>query len=142
MSETKQTHDNQKDVFSAYQYNVDKLFNSAKQYVPQYHQSITNVQQEYLQILEDMSNSTISMQKEYTKKIGISTNATNAAVKTIRDTTDDIVKAATIQNQIALATIDAAQQNIKTFNDGAKMFVELNKNIFNSWFSAFPVKSN
>jgi len=41
-----------------------------------------------------------------------------------------------------LASIDATQQNIKTFNDNAKSFVELNKNILQSWISAFTTKNN
>ena len=47
-----------------------------------------------------------------------------------------------LQNQIVLASIDATQQNIKTFNDNAKSFVELNKNILQSWISAFATKNN
>ena len=43
-----------------------------------------------------------------------------ATLKVIHDTTEEFVKAASIQNQVTLATIDATQQNIKTFNDNAK----------------------
>ena len=111
------TTKNSKDVFSVYQTNVDKLFNGIKQSVPQYHQSITNVQQEYLQAYENVVDSTITLQKEYAKKAGIATNIPEATLKVIHDTTEEFVKAASIQNQIALATIDATQQNIKTFND-------------------------
>jgi len=136
------TTKNSKDVFSVYQTNVDKLFNGIKQSVPQYHQSITNVQQEYLQAYENVVDSTITIQKEYAKKAGIATNIPEATLKVIHDTTEEFVKAASIQNQIALATIDATQQNIKTFNDNAKSFADLNRNILQSWISAFTTKNN
>jgi len=136
------TTKNSKDVFSVYQTNVDKLFNGIKQSVPQYHQSITNVQQEYLQAYENVVDSTITVQKEYAKKAGIATNIPEATLKVIHDTTEEFVKAASIQNQIALATIDATQQNIKTFNDNAKSFADLNRNILQSWISAFTTKNN
>ncbi len=113
------TTKNSKDIFSVYQQNVDKLFNGIKQSVPQYHQSITNVQQEYLQAYENIVDSTITLQKEYAKKAGIATNIPEATLKVIHYTTEEFVKAASIQNQIKLATIDATQQNIKTFNDNA-----------------------
>ena len=143
MSENKPTTTaNQKDVFSVYQQNVDKVFNGIKQSVPQYHQSITNVQQEYLQAYENIVDSTITLQKEYAKKAGIATNIPEATLKVIRDTTEELTKAASIQNQVALATIDATQQNIKTFNDNAKSFADLNKNILQSWISAFTTKNN
>ena len=133
---------NSKDIFSVYQQNVDKLFNGVKQSVPQYHQSITNVQQEYLQAYENIVDSTITLQKEYAKKAGVATNIPEATLKVIHDTTEEFVKAASIQNQVVLATIDATQQNIKTFNDNAKSFADLNRNILQSWISAFTTKNN
>ena len=142
MSKNETTQTNPKDVFSVYQENVDKLFNGIKQSVPQYHQSITNVQQEYLQAYENVVDSTITLQKEYAKKAGIATNIPEATLKVIHDTTEEFVKAASIQNQVALATIDATQQNIKTFNDNAKSFADLNRNILQSWISIFTTKNN
>ena len=142
MSKNETTQTNSKDIFSAYQESVDKLFNGIKQSVPQYHQSITNVQQEYLQAYENVVDSSISLQKEYVKKAGIASNIPEATLKVIHDTTEEFMKVASIQNQVALATIDATQQNIKTFNDNAKSFADLNKNILQSWISAFTTKNN
>lgn len=141
MSKNEQTPGT-KDLFSVYQENVDKLFSGIRHSVPQYHQSITNVQQEYLQAYENVIDSTITLQKEYAKKAGIATNIPQATLKVIHDTTEEFVKAASIQNQITLATIDATQQNIKTFNDNAKSFADLNRNILQSWITAFTTKNN
>ncbi len=137
-----ETTGNSKDLFSAYQENIDKIFNGIKQSVPQYHQSITNVQQEYLQAYENIVDSTIALQKEYVKKAGIAANIPEATLKTIHDTTEEFVKATSIQNQVSLATIDATQQNIKTFNDNAKSFADLSRNILQSWISVFTTKNN
>jgi hypothetical protein len=142
MSKNEQTQGTPKDAFSVYQQNVDKLFTSIKQSVPQYHQSITNVQQEYLQAYENIIDSSIALQKEYAKKIGIAANIPETTIRAIRDSTEEFAKAASMQNQIALATIDATQQNIKTFNDNAKSFADLNKNILKSWISAFTTPNN
>ncbi len=143
MSTTEQkTQTTVKDIYGVYQQNVDKLFNGIRQQVPRYHQSVTNVQQEYLQAVENIFNSSVALQKEFARKAGITTNVPDAALKVVRDTTEELVKASTIQNQIALATIDAAQQNIKTFNDNAKAFADLNKNILQSWISAFTNRNN
>jgi len=142
MSKNEQTQGNPKDAFSVYQQNVDKLFTSIKQSVPQYHQSITNVQQEYLQAYENIVDSSIALQKEYAKRFGMGANLPENTIKVIRDSTEEFTKAASIQNQIALATIDATQQNIKTFNDNAKSFAELNKNILQSWISTITNPKN
>jgi len=131
-----------KDIYAVYQQNVDKYLDSVKQSVPRYHQSVTNAQQEYVEACENVANSFITLQKEFARKAGITTNVPEAALKVIRDTTEEVVKAGAIQNQIALAAIDATQQNIKTFNDNAKSFADLNKNILQSWISAFTSKNN
>jgi len=132
----------QKDIYAVYQQNVDKYLSSVKQSVPRYHQSVTNAQQEYVEACENVANSCITLQKEFASKAGITTNVPEAALKVIRDTTEEVVKATSIQNQIALAAIDAAQQNIKTFNDNAKSFADLNKSILQSWISAFATRNN
>ncbi|KAG2473606.1 MAG: hypothetical protein NPMRTHETA2_990009 [Nitrosopumilales archaeon] len=143
MSTTEQkTQSTVKDIYGVYQQNIDKLFDGIRQQVPRYHQSVTNVQQEYLQAVENIFNSSVALQKEFARKAGITTNVPEAALKVVRDTTEELVKASTIQNQIALATIDAAQQNIKTFNDNAKAFADLNKNILQSCLSAFTNRNN
>ncbi|MFQ5573243.1 MAG: hypothetical protein ACE5EJ_03220 [Nitrosopumilaceae archaeon] len=139
---TQQPRDSQKDVYAVSQQNVDKYFNGIKQSVPRYHQSVTNVQQEYLEAWENVINSTIALQKEYATKAGVNTNVPSATLKAIRDTNEEIVKAYDVQNKIALAAIDATQQNIKTFNDNAKAFADLNKNILQSWISTFAPKQN
>ena len=142
MSSTTHTSTSQKDIFAVYQQNVDKYFDGIKQSVPRYHQSVTNVQQEYLDAVENVINSTIALQKDFATKSGITTNVPSAALKVIRDTTEEVVKAYDVQNKVALAAIDSAQQNIKSFNENAKAFADLNKNVIQSWISTFAQKSN
>ena len=141
MSNTAQST-SQKDIFAVYQQNVDKYFSGVKQSVPRYHQSVTNVQQEYLDAVENVFNSTIALQKDFALKSGITTNVPSAALKVIRDTTEEIVKAYDVQNKVTIAAIDSAQQNIKTFNENAEAFADLNKNIVQSWISTFAQKAN
>lgn len=142
MSTAQPKEQHQKDIFSVYQQNVDKYFNGIKQSVPRYHQSVTNVQQEYLDAVENIINSTIALQKDFASKAGVTTNVPSAALKVIRDATEEVVKAYDVQNKIALAAIDTTQQNIKTFNENAKSFADLNKNLVQSWISTFTTKSN
>ena len=129
-------------MFSKYQENVDKMFNSVKRSVPRYHQSSTNIQQELLQSFENMVDLSIMIQKEFVKKVGIASNTPTSILNVIDDTSEEFVKATSIQNQIMLTTIDATQQNIKTFNDNVKSLADLNKNILQSWISTFTTKCN
>ncbi|MBM3896054.1 MAG: hypothetical protein FJ359_06445 [Thaumarchaeota archaeon] len=143
MSKEQQPRENHpRDIFALYKQNVDKYFENVEQAVPRYHQSITNVQQEYLHACENVIDSVIALQKEFANKAGLNTNVPEATLKVFRDITEETIKAFTIQNQVIIAAIDATHQNIKTFNDNSKSFADLNKNIVQSWISTFNQKNN
>jgi len=86
--------------------------------------------------------SAISLQQEFAKKTGINIEIPEEAKKVIVDTSKQIVKARSVQNQIAQATTSAIQKNIKTCNDNADAFTDLNKNILQSWISTFTQPRN
>ena len=118
------------------------MFYGVKKSVPKYHQSITNLQQEYFQAFENMVDFSIVLQKEFATKENVVSDVPSTALKMINDTTEEFVKMFSIQTQITFASIDATQQNVKIFNDNIKSFVELNKNILQSWISVFTTKNN
>ena len=126
-----------KDIYAVSKQNVERFFDGVEKATPKNLQSITNLQQEYLEAWKNTINSTITLQREYANRSGLNTNVPQASLKVINDTTEEAIKAFSVQNQIALAAIDATQQNVKTFNDNAKAFADLNKNILQSWISAF-----
>ncbi|MFI5417242.1 MAG: hypothetical protein ACHQW9_04240 [Nitrososphaerales archaeon] len=138
MSSTEQP----KDIFALYIQNVDKFFNGIEKTIPSYHQSITDLQQEWLQAFENNIKSVMTLQQEFANKSGINTTVPEAALKAIRDTNEEIVKSYSVQNQVFLAAIDATKQSVKTFNDNTKSFADMNKNIMRYWISAFtPTRS-
>jgi len=131
-----------KDIFSVSKQNVDRFFDDVEKATPKYLQSVTNLQQEYLEAWKNVIDSTITLQREYANRSGLNTNVPQASLKVIRDTTEEAIKAFNVQSQIGLAAIDANQQNVKTFNDHSKSFADLNKNILQSWISAFTQPRN
>jgi cell division septum initiation protein DivIVA len=131
-----------KEIFAVYKQNVGKFFDDIEKSLPQYLQSITNLQQEYTEAWKNAFDSAISIQQEYAAKSGLSTNVPSAYIKIINDATEEIIKARSVQNKIALATIDVARQNVKSFNDSAKAFAELNQNMLQSWISAWTPTRN
>ena len=131
-----------KEIFAVYKQNVDKFFDDVEKSLPQYLQSITSLQQEYTEAWKNAFNSAISIQQEYATKSGLNTNVPAAYIKLINDGTEEIIKARSVQNKIALASIDVARQNIKSFNDNAKAFTDLNQNMLQSWISAWTPSRN
>lgn len=139
---SKTTAQESKEIYAVAKQNVEKYFDEVEKTVPQYLQSITNLQQEYISAWKNAVESAISLQQEFVNKSGISTNVPSAVLKMINDTTEEAIKLRTVQNKVVLAAIDTTRQNVKTFNDNAKAFAELNNNIAQSWISAFTPTRN
>jgi hypothetical protein len=131
-----------KDVFSTWKQTSDKYFDAVEKVIPRYHQSVTSLQQEYIQACDNSIESTIDYQRKFANKTGISTKVPEATLKAVRETNDQVIKSFDVQHKIALAAVDAARQNVKTFTNNAKAFGELNNNVMQSWISAFTPTRN
>lgn len=138
MSKTPDT----KDVFGISEQNINSSFATMSRVVPKYHQSVTDLQQQCMQTCENTMKSFLSVQKEIVNRTGIDATIPDAALNIIRETSDGINKVYSVQNKIVQTSVDAANQNIQTFNDNVKAFTELNKNIIQSWMSAFTPRTN
>ena len=114
------------DVYSMYKQNVQKYFENISKISPQYFQAITQLQEECMKTCEKTINATVSVQQEFAKKAGITTEVPDAARTAIIDTNKQIVQASTLNNQLTKTTIDTTVQNIKTFSDNINAFAELN----------------
>ena len=127
-------------VFSTWKQNVDQYMDFVEKAIPNYHESVTSLQQEYIQATENVIDSAISVQKEFATKAGINTNVPDATLKAVQTSNEQVIKAYDVQKKVTIASIDAARQNVKSFNDNAKAFSELNGNVLQSWVSAFTPK--
>ena len=128
-------------VYTVYKQNVQKYFENISKITPQYFQSITELQDACIKTCEKTINASVSMQQEFAKKTGITTEIPNSAKTAIIDTNKQIVQATIVNNQLAKTTIDATVQNINTFNDNVNAFAELNKNIIQSWINPFTLNN-
>ena len=131
-----------KDVFTTWKQTSDKYMDAVEKVIPSYHQSVTSLQQEYIQACENAVDSTIEFQRKFANKTGINTNVPEATLKAVRDTNEQVIKSFDVQSKMALAAVDAARQNVQTFANNAKAFAELNNNVMQSWTSAFTQLRN
>jgi len=74
------------DVYSTYKQNVQKYFENISKINPQYFQSITHLQEEYLKECEKTINTSVFVQQESAKKTGILTDIPSAAKNAIIET--------------------------------------------------------
>jgi len=125
------------DVFATVEETVEKQVKTVEKSFPNYQTSVTSLQQEYTEAFQNIVDSTIALQREFANKTGINTALPEATESAVNKTNEQINKVQDVQNKIALATIDATRQNIKTFNEIAEAFAVLNKSVMQSWVTAF-----
>ena len=138
MSNTKEPT---RDIFAEARHSFEKINSNVEKVIPQYLQSFTNLQQEYLAAWTNFVSTAISSQQEFVHKIGIDTRAPEATIKVIQDTTDEVVKAIDVQNKVITTSLDATRQNVKAANATFSSLAELNHNIVNSWISTWNRKN-
>lgn len=124
-----------------YKQNVQKYFENISKITPQYFQAMTQLQEECMKTCEKTINASVSVQQEFAKKAGITTEIPEAAKTAIIDANKQIVQASTTNNQFVKTTIDATVQNFKAFNDNINAFAELNKNTIQSWINPITQKN-
>jgi SH3-like domain-containing protein len=134
--EPKEFHTESKEIHAVYKHNADRFFDEVEKSIPQYHQSITNLQRSYVTAWQKATESAISMNREFATKTGINTNLPAAMAKIVNDTTEEIIKAQAVENKVVLAAIDATQQAINTFNENVKTFTGLNQGVLQYWIQA------
>ncbi|KAG2474400.1 MAG: hypothetical protein NPMRTH4_450009 [Nitrosopumilales archaeon] len=138
---SKQQTQSTNDVFAVCAKNFDKIHSTVEKNTPQYLQSFTSLQQEYLATWSSIVHSTIALQQNFANKIGMNTNAPENTNVTFQDVTEGIIKAIDVQSKIVQTALDTTKQNIKTINDNASNFAELNQNIINAWITVWKTNN-
>lgn len=135
------TQNQPNNVYSMYKQNVQKYFENISKITPQYFQAVTQLQDECMKTVEKTINASVSIQQEFAKKAGMTTDIPESAKTAIVDMNKQIVQASTVNNQLAKTTIDTTVQNIKAFSTNIDAFAELNKNIVQLWTTSFTQKN-
>jgi len=140
-SEQKEFRSETKDIYTESKHSFEKIRGNVEKTMPQYVQSLTNLQQEYFAAWGNFVSTAISNQQEYAQKIGIDLRAPEAAVKVVHDYTDGLIKAIDVQSKVLLTILDASRQTTKAISETTNSFSELNHNIANSWISTWPKRN-
>jgi SMC interacting uncharacterized protein involved in chromosome segregation len=134
--EPKEFNTDSKEIHSLYKHSAERFFDEVEKSIPQYHQAISSLQHSYIAAWKKAVESVISMNQEFATKSGMSTGVTSSMAKMVNGATEEIIKAQTVQNKAVLASIDAAQQSINTFNENGKLFTGLDQSMMQYWIQA------
>jgi len=123
------TSESQDDIFAVCKENSTKFFTEIEKSTPRYMQSTINLHQKNIEAWKNVINSTIAMQQEYAKQTGLKTPVPQETKKSIRDFTEEVIKAYATQNNITVGAADATNRAIVALDENTKAFAALNKNM-------------
>ena len=130
------------DFYGLWKGYTDSIYTYAEKAIPQYHQSISNLYQEYLEVCKNLACSAIDIQRGFATRAGIQASMPEAAIKIASDAKQESKTAIDVQNKIAIASMDAAKQTLNALNANAAEFASLNRNIIEMWPSIIPARSS
>ena len=126
---SKSVIENTNDFYGLWKGYTDNMFTHIEKTLPQYHQSITNLLQESMEIWRNFACSSIDLQREFAVKTGSKVRMPESTIKIVHDITQESKTAIDVQNKIAIASIDATKQSLNTLNSNSAEFAAINKNL-------------
>ena len=119
--------------------NFTKLVNEAGKVQPHYAQAISNLQQEYIEVVRNAIQTITSVEKQFANSssgnfnnVAVSDTAApyvQGFVKQSNDFTNNIIKIADINNQLTINALNALRENMKNFSRTIEASAEFNSNI-------------
>lgn len=103
-----------------------KAIDELAKFQPQYAQSFTNLQFEYIHALRNTIKSSIQMQKQMTDKFGLQIPFAEQYKTHLNDFAASILRALTINNQLAINALDTTRENINIYNRLVYALMEFN----------------
>jgi len=135
------------EIFDTYKKGVLKITEELSKFQPQYTQSISNLQQEYLQLTKEFIDIVFAAQKNwiggnmtsrgttfpswnytpYTEQFRTQSSEITAQASSVFDTS----------NQLAMNALNAARENLRLYGKAIDAIIEYNSNVANAWSSFF-----
>src|SRR6476469_866555 len=142
------------EIFDTYKQGVLKVTEEVSKFQPQYAQSISNLQQEYLQLTKEFVNKVFAAQRNWAGSNVASTNNTTFpsspytpyatyapyAEQFRRQSNEITAQALSVfdtSNQLAINAINAARENVKLYGKAIDAVTEFNNNVANAWSSFY-----
>jgi hypothetical protein len=130
-------------LYDAINQSITRVVDEVAKAQPQYSQSISNLQLDYIQAIKSTVQNTLAAQKNIADARGFSSNTSfidryiEQLRKQINEITDNIVRAVQTNNQVAVNTLDAARDNVRIHARISDAALELNSNVAKAWTSYF-----
>jgi hypothetical protein len=131
-------------IYDAIKENLIRAVDEWAKIQPQYSQSISNLQLDFIQTVKNTIQSAISSQKQMTGgwNFPVPTTYLDHFAKQSNDITNNMIRTAIINNQLTITAFDAARENLKIYNRTIDTVMDFNNDIAKAWNSFFSAQHN
>jgi hypothetical protein len=127
-------------VYDSVKENLLRTVDEMAKAQPQYYQSISNLQLDYIQTAKNIIQTTVSAQKQLLGNnwtISSSGPYTEQLVHQSNQITNSTIRAVDVNNQFLINSLDTIRENLKVCNRTIDTFTEFNNNAMRAWNSIF-----
>ena len=118
--------------------NCIRILDESTKAQPQYAQSVSNIQLDYVTAAKNTIQNIVSVQRMLASNVNfpiVTAQYTDEFVKRSNEITDNIVNAVRINNQLTVNAINAAAENFRTVNRTIDSVTEFNSSAAKAWNS-------
>lgn len=128
-----------RDVYETVKDNFIRTIDEIAKVQPQFSQSISNLQIDYIQTTKNMIQNVASTQRQLGSGLNIpgAGQYSEQIAKQSTELTNNTIRAVGINNQLAINALDAARENLKIYNRTIDAVTDFNTNIAKAWESFF-----
>jgi len=134
----------EQNIYDALKENFIRTVDEWAKIQPQYSQSISNLQLDFIQTVKNTIRNAISSQKLITGgwNLPMSETYLDHFAKQSNDITNNMIRTAVINNQLTITAFDAARENLKIYNRTIDTVMDFNNDIVKTWNSFFSTQHN
>ena len=126
------------DVYDTTRDNLIRTVDEFAKAQPQYSQSISNLQLDYIQTTKNMIQTTFSAQKQLANTLNVpSVPYGEVFTRQSNEVTNNAIRSVGINNQLTINALDAARENLKIYNRTVDTMTDFYTNIARAWTTFF-----
>ena len=128
-------------VVDVYDVTRDNLIRTVDEFAkaqPQYSQTISNLQLDYIQTTKNLIQTAFSAQKQLASTINVpSMPYGEVFTRQSNEVTNNAIRSVGINNQLTINALDAARENLKIYNRTVDTLTDFSTNIARAWTTFF-----
>jgi BMFP domain-containing protein YqiC len=117
--------------------NILRIADEVAKVQPQFAQSISNLQLDYIQAVKSMIQTGFANQKQVLSALNIQQipQVSEQIAKQFTELTTNVSRSVGVFNQLSLNALDAARENVKIYNRTVDAVTDFNDNLLKTWTS-------